>query len=62
MAIEEVKMTKNPHKKTITDEASGVEVDNQRYIDWETGYAACIEREANRLLGRLNDEESKILP
>ena len=52
-------MTKNPHQKTIIDEASGVKVDNPRYVDWETGYAACIEREAKRLLRRVNEEREK---
>ena len=28
----------NPHKPTIIDESSGVEVRNQRYEDWQNGY------------------------
>ena len=28
----------NPHKAKITDEASGIEVRNQRYEDWQNGY------------------------
>jgi hypothetical protein len=33
----------NPHSKTITDEASGVIVSNQRYLDWQLGYEAHAE-------------------
>ena len=34
-------MHKNPHKAKLQDEASGIEVPNQRYEDWEQGYQAC---------------------
>ena len=27
----------NPHKEFITDEASGIEVKNQRYLDYQQG-------------------------
>jgi len=30
----------NPHSEMITDECSGIEVTNQRYIDWEAGAKA----------------------
>jgi len=30
----------NPHSEMITDEASEVQVKNQRYIDWEEGAKA----------------------
>lgn len=28
----------NPHKKMITDETSGILVENQRYLDYQGGY------------------------
>jgi len=31
---------KNPHPKMITDEVSGIEVKNQRHIDWQAGAKA----------------------
>ena len=34
----------NPHEPMITDEASGVMVKNQRYLDWEAGARAERER------------------
>ena len=30
----------NPHPEMITDEASGIQVKNQRYLDWEAGAKA----------------------
>jgi len=33
----------NPHNKTIIDEASGVEVPNQRYQDWQDGAKEVVE-------------------
>jgi len=34
----------NPHPALITDEASGILVKNQRYVDWEAGATAERER------------------
>ncbi|MDP2730276.1 MAG: hypothetical protein Q8O55_07330 [Dehalococcoidales bacterium] len=35
-------MTKNPFPEFVEDEASGVKVPNQRYQDWQAGYAAAF--------------------
>lgn len=41
--------TPNPHPEFITDEASGIEVRNQRHKDWQEGYEA----------GRKDERDSK---
>ena len=42
----------NPHPKMITDESSGVEVENQRHTDWEAG----AEAERGRFVDWLQEE------
>jgi hypothetical protein len=46
---------KNPHKRYIMDEDSGIEVINQRYIDWQEGYSAG--RMERIVVGDLTNEE-----
>ena len=46
-------MTKNPFPQTLKDEASGTEVPNQRYQDWEAGYAAAVKDAARIVLSEI---------